>query len=155
MANLKDYTESLGIDKATDSKLGLVKGGGDTHINDNGQIEIINSYGGPFKVSLDGTTVYISSGRIHIGNDPEHLLVTVEPSQTLTVTTGTLNAIWIIINESGNTSYVKTNSSIQAPSVSTPGTYFCILLGMIVYNGGVAYIQQCHYGDIIINGISY
>ena len=42
MANLRDFTEDIGVQKATDARLGLVKGGGDTHINDDGQIEILS-----------------------------------------------------------------------------------------------------------------
>lgn len=154
MANLTDYTQSVGIEKATDSKLGLVKGGMDTHINDNGEIEVVNSYGGPFKVSLSGAVVTIDSGRIHNGNNPQHIIIP-KASETLEITTGTLNAIWIVINQNGNASFVKTNQITAGPVVTGEGTFFCILLALIVYNNDAPYIQQCHFGDIIINGVSY
>ena len=159
MANLRDFTEDIGVQKATDARLGLVKGGGDTHINDDGQIEILNNYGGPFKVSLSGTTIYIDSGRIHDGNNPAHTVILVQPYDSLTVTEGTTNAIWMVISvvdDSINVGYMKTTSTTQAPVITTEGTFFCILLASIAYTeSGVPLIQQSHYGDIIINGVSY
>ena len=154
MSNLRDYTQEEAVSKATDSKLGLVKGGIDTHINDNGEIEVLYSYAGPFKVTLSGTTATIDSGRIHNGTLPNHIVIPIQ-SSTLTVTENTLNAIWIEINQNGNVSFVKENQINSAPSISGEGTFFCILLALIVYNNGTPLIQQCHFGDIIINGISY
>ena len=156
MSNLKDYTGDSEVGKATDSSLGLIKGGGDVHINSEGQIEVLNNYGGPFKVSLSNSTINIASGRIHNGTEPQHTVILVQPSSALTVTEGTTNAIWIVINQNGNSTYMKTTSTTEAPTVTTPGTFFCILLASIAYTeGGTALIQQCHYGDIIINGVSY
>lgn len=159
MAKLTDFTGDMQAEKATDSKLGLVKGGGDVHINNDGQIEVINNYGGPFKVSLSGTTVNIGGGRIHDGTASQHTIILVQPDNSLTATTGTTNAIWIEIeNDEGTvtTSYVKTTSTTQAPAYSGTGTVFYILLANITYNeAGVAFIQQCYFGDIIINGVSY
>ena len=159
MAKLTDFTGDMAAEKATDSKLGLVKGGGDVHINNNGELEIINNYGGPFKVSLSGTTIGVAAGRIHDGYASQHTIILVQPDDSLTVTAGTTNAIWIEIeNDEGTVTinYVKTTSTTQAPTYSGTGTVFYILLANIVYNeAGVAFIQQCHFGDIIVNGISY
>lgn len=160
MANLRDFTDETQIKKATDSQLGLVKGGGDVHINNDGQIEIINNYGGPFKVSLSGTSISVGGGRIHNGTGSQHTIILIQPDSSLTVTAGTTNAIWIEIEIDGegsvSTDYVKTTSTTQAPTYSGSGTVFYILLANITYNeGGVAFLQQCHFGDIIINGISY
>lgn len=159
MSKLTDFTGDSAVEKATDSKLGLVKGGGDVHINDDGQIEVINNYGGPFKVSLSGITVGVGGGRIHDGTASQHTIILVQPDNSLTVTAGTTNAIWMEIeNDEGtiSTSYVKTTSTTQAPTYSGTGTVFYILLANITYNeAGVAFIQQCHFGDIIISGVSY
>lgn len=160
MAKLTDFTEGKQVEKATDSKLGLVKGGGDVHINNDGEMEIINNYGGPFKVSLSGTSVGIGGGRIHDGTGSQHTIILVQPDNSLTVTAGTTNAIWIEIEVDGegsvSTDYVKTTSTTQAPTYSGSGTVFYILLANITYNeAGVAFIQQAHFGDIVINGISY
>ena len=157
MANLKDYGKDFEVAKATDSKLGLVKGGMDTHINENGEIELINNYGGPFKVWLEGTTIHIDSGLIHDGFDPLHTIILATGSTlTAEATANTTNLIWMIVNQNYNYSFVKTTGSVQAPSVSGEGTFFCILLATITYNNvGVPYLMQCHFGDIIINGISY
>ena len=154
MANLREFTEDIGIGKATDSKLGLVKGGMDAHINENGEIEVINSYGGPFKVSLSGAVATIDSGRIHNGTLPQHIITSIA-SDSLEITIGTLNAIWIVVNQNGNASFMKTNYITAGPEVTGEGTFFCFLLAVIVYNDSAPYIQQCHFGDIVINGVSY
>ena len=64
MAKLTDFTGDTEVEKATNSKLGLVKGGADVFINENGEMEIMNSYGGSFRVSVSGTTATIGEGRI-------------------------------------------------------------------------------------------
>lgn len=154
MSNLRDFTGDAEIQKATNSSFGLVKGGADVFINENGEMEIMNSYGGSFRVSVSGTTATIGEGRIHNGIDPQHAIIS-RASSTLQITANTLNAIWIIINQNGNSSYTKTNNLTAAPVVSGEGTFYCILLAVIGYDGNTPFVQQCHFGDIIINGIWY
>lgn len=154
MSNLRGYTGDQEIKVATNSALGLVKGGGDIFINENGEMEVMNGYGGAFKVTVNGTTATIGEGRIHNGIDPQHAIIS-RASSTLQITANTLNAIWIIINQNGNSSYTKTNNLTAAPVVSGEGTFYCILLAVIGYDGNTPFVQQCHFGDIIINGIWY
>ena len=154
MAKLQDFTGDAEIQKATNSSLGLVKGGADVFINGDGEMEIMNSYGGSFRVSVSGTTATIGEGRIHNGIDPEHIIIS-HSSETIQITQFTFNAIWIIIDQNGNVTYAKTNNLTAAPSVSGEDTYYCILLAVIGYDGTTPFVQQCHFGDIIINGIWY
>lgn len=155
MANLRDFTRTGSGGTAaiaTDTTLGVVKGGGDTHINPQGQIEIVGGYGGPFKVTLQSiTSVSIAEGRVHNGTAPEHTIIT-KSSSTLSITASTLNAIWMVIDEDGAVTYAKTNSLSQGPIISETGTYSCILLA-VVSNAGV--VQQVHFGDVIMNGLYY
>lgn len=154
MSNLRSYAGDTEIQKATNSSLGLVKGGADVFINDDGEMEIMNSYGGSFRVSVSGTTATIGEGRIHNGIAPQHAIISRAPS-TIQITANTVNAIWIVINQNGNSNYMKTNNLIAAPTVSGEGTFCCILLAVIGYNGDTPFVQQCHFGDIIITGIFY
>lgn len=154
MANLRDFTNETQIKKATNSTLGLVKGGKDIYIDDQGQMEVMNGYGGPFKVSVSGTTATIDSGRIHNGLEPQHIIIPVA-SSTIAITQGTLNAIWIVINQNGNSSYMRTNNINAGPEVTGEGTFTCILLALIGYDNNVPIVQQCNYGDIVINGTYY
>lgn len=154
MSNLRSYTGDEEIKLATNSTPGLVKGGKDIYVDEDGEMEIMNSYGGSFRVSVSGTTATIGEGRIHNGIDPQHAIIS-RASSTLQITANTLNAIWIIINQNGNSSYTKTNNLTAAPVVSGEGTFYCILLAVIGYDGNTPFVQQCHFGDIIINGIWY
>lgn len=154
MSKLTDFTDDTEIQKATNSRLGLVKGGKDIYVDSDGQMEVMNGYGGSFKVSVDGVTATIGEGRIHNGLAPQHIIISKEQS-TMSITTGTLNAIWIVLDQNGNSSYYKTNQITAGPVVSGEGTFYCILLAVIGYENNVAIVQQCHFGDIIINGIWY
>lgn len=152
MSNLRNYTGDEEIKLATNSTPGLVKGGADVFINENGEMEIMNSYGGSFRVSVSGTTATIGEGRIHNGVAPEHIIIS-HTSETIQITQFTFNAIWIIIDKDQNISFAKTNNLQAAPSGDE--TDFCILLAVIGYSGATPFVQQCHFGDIIINGIWY
>ena len=154
MSNLRNYTGDEEVKAATNSALGLVKGGRDIFINENGEMEVMNGYGGAFKVTVNGATATIGEGRIHNGIAPQHIIIS-KTSETMSITTGTLNAIWIVIDQNGNSSYVKTNNLNAGPVVTGEGQFYCILLAIIGYDNNTPFVQQCHFGDIIINGVWY
>jgi len=153
MANLRDYGQNKLLGVATNNSVGLVKGSSDVNIAQDGSIEIPYFYNGPFKLQLvSNTSVSVGRGRWHDGYGSQHS-ISVISGTTLTITENQTSAIWAVLQQSGTFAYSITSSETTAPTITGEG--YCILIGIVRFSDGVASIEQCHYGDIVFEGVWY